>query len=158
VPLMLLPIVPLKLVWGKGGGGDGRVVFARVYSGTLRDRDVVQVISPPPLGGVINEETATIRKERIGGMLELAGGRFSTLQHGICKSGGVCALIGLKSVVTGDTIVMFPSTTKNNPSKKTSNEHKGTDLVCLSGVASPKPVLKVRLEAAFVRGIDIAID
>jgi elongation factor G len=141
---------------GRGGGGDGRVVFARVYSGAIHARDVVQVISPPPLGSaIINEETSMIRKERIGGMLELAGGRFDTLQHGECKSGGVCALVGLKSVVTGDTIVMYPSPNQSNKKIKQGHHHDDTttttttttDLVCLSGVASPNPVLKVRLEA-----------
>jgi len=45
---------------GRGGSGDGRVVFARVYSGVLRDRDVVQVISPPAPG----EAPDKPRKER----------------------------------------------------------------------------------------------
>ena len=31
---------------GRGGSGDGRVAFARVYSGTLKARDSVRVISP----------------------------------------------------------------------------------------------------------------
>jgi elongation factor G len=45
---------------GRGGSGDGRVVFARVYSGRLRDRDVVQVVSPPAPG----EAPGKPRKER----------------------------------------------------------------------------------------------
>lgn len=67
------------------------MVFVREYTGTIYARDVVQVISPPPFDGIMNEETLNIRKERIGGMLELAGGRFSTFQHEECKSVGVCA-------------------------------------------------------------------
>jgi len=45
---------------GRGGSGDGRVVFARVYSGQLKDRDIVQVISPPAPG----EAPDKPRKER----------------------------------------------------------------------------------------------
>lgn len=120
---------------GKGGSGDGRVVFARLYSGELRERDVVQVISPPAPGEVPEPP----RTERIGGMLELAGGRFGKLTNGYSKSGEVCALIGLKSVVTGDTIVVAGDRSKKKKTK--------SNLVCLAGVSSPKPVLTVRLEA-----------
>ena len=42
------------------------------------------------------------------GMLELAGGRFENMENGVCKSGQVCALVGLKGVATGDTIMMIP--------------------------------------------------
>lgn len=74
----------------------------------------------------------------VGGMLELAGGRFGNLEDGICKSGDVCALVGLAGVVTGDTITMMPDRRdKKKHSKK---------LHWLTGVTSPKPVLKVRLE------------
>jgi elongation factor G len=110
---------------GRGGSGDGRVVFARVYSGEISERDQIEVVSPPAPGEVVKSS----RTERICGMLELAGGRFDNLEGGVCKSGDVCALVGLKSVKTGDTI-MFPRKSK----------------VYLSGVSSPKPVLKVRIE------------
>ena len=122
---------------GRGGSGDGRVVFARVYSGELRARDKIAVVAPPPPG----ETAEKPRIERIGGMLELAGGRFDNLEDGVCKSGDVCALVGLKSVQTGDTIVMAPDRNGKGNKKK-----KNGGLVCLAGVASPKPVLKVRLE------------
>jgi elongation factor G len=121
---------------GRGGSGDGRVVFARVYSGELRDRDVVNVMTPPALG----EPPSAFRTERIGGMLELAGGKFSNLEDGVCRSGGVCALVGLKSVVTGDTIVM-------QPTQKEKKKGITFEPICLAGVSSPKPVLTVRLEA-----------
>ena len=45
---------------GRGGSGDGRVVFARVCSGELKDRDIVQVISPPAPGEALDKP----RKER----------------------------------------------------------------------------------------------
>jgi elongation factor G len=123
---------------GRGGSGDGRVVFCRIYSGALKDRDTVQVISPPAPGEVVTEP----RKERIGGMLELSGGRFDNLENGVCQSGGVCALVGLKSVVTGDTIMIQPDRKASSNKKKKRRE----DWSYLSGVASPKPVLQVRLE------------
>lgn len=116
---------------GRGGSGDGRVVFARVYSGSLQDRSTVHVVSP---------SDPTPRKERVGGMLELSGGKFGNLENSECRSGEVCALVGLKSVKTGDTIVMA---TGNKASKK----QKLNGISCLAGVEAPKPVLKVRLEA-----------
>ena len=78
-------------------------------------------------------------------MLELAGGRFENMENGVCKSGQVCALVGLKGVATGDTIMMIP---EKRVSKKKSKKGDAVDdnLLCLTGVASPKPVLKVRLE------------
>ena len=121
---------------GRGGSGDGRVVFARVYSGELRGRDTIHAIGPPAPGEAPQEP----RKERIGGMLELAGGRFNNLEEGLCRSGDVCALVGLKSVSTGDTLVGVPERGKGK------KHPKMTESVYLAGVASPKPVLKVRLE------------
>jgi elongation factor G len=135
---------------GRGGSGDGRVVFARIYSGTLQERDIVQVVSPPALGD--NQQELHARTERIGGMLELAGGRFDNLPNGtICQSGDVCALIGLKSVVTGDTILMANGSDKKKKNRKNSNSGSNNKSqnkpVFLAGVSSPKPVLTVRLEA-----------
>mmetsp|Transcript_35430 Transcript_35430/g.85912 ORF Transcript_35430/g.85912 Transcript_35430/m.85912 type:complete len:887 (+) Transcript_35430:223-2883(+) len=124
---------------GRGGSGDGRVVFARIYSGKLSERDTVQVISPPAPG----EALETIRSERIGGMLELAGGRFDKIEDGVCKSGDVCAIVGLKTVVTGDTIRFAADKT----SKSNKGKSQNSDGMYLAGVASPKPVITVRLEA-----------
>jgi elongation factor G len=122
---------------GRGGSGDGRVVFVRVYSGSLVDRSVVHVISPPKEGESVIEPA---RKERVGGMLELKGGKFDHLDDGVCHSGEVCALVGLKTVTTGDTIFIAGTTKKKKPCD--------SDFACLAGVSPPKPVLKVRLEAA----------
>lgn len=124
---------------GRGGSGDGRVVFARVYSGSLLDRSIVHVVSPPSEGESTIEPA---RKERIGGMLELSGGKFGHLDDGVCHSGEVCALVGLKTVTTGDTI--FVAGSSNHKKKKDCN----SAVACLAGVSAPKPVLKVRLEAA----------
>ena len=119
---------------GRGGSGDGRVVFARVYSGEIRERDTVRILSPPPPG----EDLAEPRVERVGGLLELAGGRFGKLKEGRCKSGSVCALVGLKNVVTGDTILAGPDSNKRKRNQQ--------EQVVLAGISSPKPVLTVRLE------------
>jgi elongation factor G len=127
-----------KVVHLKGkGSGDGRVVFCRIYSGQIREGQVVSVASP----SVPGEAISPARPERVGGILELAGGRFAKLESGSCRSGGVCALIGLKSVVTGDTL-SIQSAAQGRKSKK-----KSVETVCLAGVSSPKPVLTVRLEA-----------
>lgn len=126
---------------GRGGSGDGRVVFARVYSGQLRDREVIQVVSPPAPGDAPEKP----REERIGGMLELAGGRFDHYEGGICKSGDVCALVGLKTVVTGDTI-MLPGDAGTSVGKN-KKAKRNQEILCLAGVESPRPVITVRLEA-----------
>ena len=98
---------------------------------------VDDIVTPPAPG----EAAAKPRCERIGGMLELAGGQFNNLEDGICQSGDVCALIGLKSVVTGDTIMLEPK------GKGYNKRAAPSEPVYLAGVSSPKPVLKVRLEA-----------
>lgn len=115
---------------GRGGSGDGRVVFARIYSGTLHEKDSIQVVHPPILGAAPEKPYL----ERINGILELSGGRFGNLETGECRSGEVCAIVGLKNVVTGDTI-----SAPHGP--KSSRKD-----VYLAGVSSPKPVLTVRLE------------
>jgi len=132
-----------KVVHMKGrGGGDGRVVFARVYAGKFRDREQLKVITPPALG----EVAAKVRFERIGGMLELAGGRFDNVESGEVYSGEVCALVGLKTVVTGDTLILASDTSLGQKQKKL-DKSGGDDMVYLAGVASPKPVITVRLES-----------
>ena len=85
------------------------------------------------------------RLPTVGGMLELAGGRFDNIENGVCKSGQVCALIGLKGVATGDTIMMMPEKQSNKKKNKKVTTVED-NILCLTGVASPKPVLKVRLE------------
>lgn len=135
----------------RGGSGDGRVVFARVYSGQLSSQDVLKVISPKIPG----ESATKPRVERIGGMLELAGGRFNNLKDAVFKSGDVCAMIGLKSVVTGDTLLLSDQGNSSNSKKKGKQKRKKDDdifdlnvkNVSLAGVTSPKPVLTVRIEA-----------
>ncbi len=149
---------------GRGGSGDGRVAFARVYSGTLKARDTVRVISPSGLA--MNDDGGKSKKhkhptERVGGMLELSGGQFDNLPEGKCMSGDVCALVGLKGVVTGDTLLLTSASTdalpgnQANGKKKKSKSGKNNDDhwkqymegVHLAGLTSPKPVLTLRIEA-----------
>jgi elongation factor G len=143
---MAFKVVHMK---GRGGSGDGRVVFARVYSGKLQTKDTVRCITPSLYNPSISEDHSSsnnnknttnggskLRQERVGAMLELAGGRFDNLEDGVCRSGEVCALVGLKTVATGDTLLL--ASEMNNAID---------NLVCLAGVASPKPVLTIRLEA-----------
>ena len=122
----------------KGGSGDGRVVFARIYSGKIRCKDTVQVITPPTPGEK-SQAPGISRTERVGGMLELT--HFCNLENGEAQSGDVCALVGLKNVVTGDTIMMSPA--------KRRKAKNGRDEVayCTGGFIAPKPVLTVQLEA-----------
>ena len=147
---------------GRGGSGDGRVAFARVYSGALKARDVVRVVSPSDF----KEDDGKNKKqkhptERIGGMLELSGGQFDNLPEGKCLSGDVCALVGLKGVVTGDTLLLTSASTdalpggQENVKKKKGKSGKSSDNhwkqymqgFHLAGLTSPKPVLTLRVEA-----------
>lgn len=149
---------------GRGGSGDGRVAFARVYSGTLKARDTVRVISPSSL--VMNDDGGKNKKqkhptERVGGMLELSGGAFDNLLEGKCLSGDVCALVGLKGVVTGDTLLLTSASTDALPGDqangkkmkikggKNNDDHwkQYMEGVHLAGLTSPKPVLTLRIEA-----------
>lgn len=135
----------------RGGSGDGRVVFARVYSGKISSRDSLVVTSPPVPG----ENFDKPRTERVGGMLELMGGSFNNLKDAVCFSGDVCALVGLKNVSTGDTIMLASEYDSAKLSKRDRNKTRQSDdeyeilrgNICLAGVGSPKPVLTVRLEA-----------
>ncbi|KAL7488374.1 hypothetical protein ACHAW6_013940 [Cyclotella cf. meneghiniana] len=156
---------------GRGGSGDGRVAFARVYSGTLKARDTIRVISPNSASRNDDSQNSKNKKqkqpvERIGGMLELSGGRFDNLPEGICHSGDVCALVGLKTVVTGDTLLL-PSAatdaeylTEDSSKKKAIKGKKDSknnidshwkqylEGVHLAGLMSPDPVLTLRVEAS----------
>ncbi len=130
------------------GSGDGRVVFVRVYSGKISTKDTLKVITPTVLGAMPEKP----RTERVGGMLELAGGIFNNLVDGVSFSGNVCALIGLKSVVTGDTLLLASDHGSNNKKGKKSKDSDIYEMniggnIYLAGVASPKPVLTVRVEA-----------
>jgi len=153
---------------GRGGSGDGRVAFARVYSGMLKARDSVRIISPANNNNNHKESKNPSKPKypvsKIGGMLELSGGKFNNLPEGSCCSGDVCALVGLKGVVTGDTLLLTSasaaaadgesdhdhhrSSAKHAKKKKNNAKRKQyMDGVYLAGLTAPRPVLTVRLEA-----------
>jgi elongation factor G len=116
-----------KVVHVKGrGGGDGRIVFARVFSGTLEAKKTLRCVNAE----TINEGSNKV--ERPAALLELFGGRMENREGGVAMSGDVCAIVGLKDVGTGDTIVL--------------SHDKLTADVCLAGVTAPRPVLTVRLD------------
>merc|ERR1740124_524978 len=93
-------------------------------------------------------------------MLDLAGGQFSNRANAICHSGDVCALVGLRSVTTGDTLLLASDGGGTTKSKRRTNTDAATEThdddgytyaptpqnVYLAGVSSPKPVLSVRIE------------
>jgi elongation factor G len=90
---------------GRGGSGDGRVVFARVYSGQIQDRDQLQIVSPPAPGEVAGNP----RTERVGGMLELAGGRSTILTM---ASARVAMYVLLLASELSSLVTQFYSTQK----------------------------------------------
>lgn len=143
----------------KGGSGDGRVVFARVYSGKLPTRSVLKVISSSSSSALNTaevDESSTKQTrviERVSGMLELNGGIFGNFEDGICESGEVCALVGLKNTVTGDTLLLNSTTsssnkTDNNLSSIEEFSPNGEHYCLASSLNTPKPVLTVRVETS----------
>ncbi|GMI22135.1 hypothetical protein TeGR_g10590 [Tetraparma gracilis] len=117
-----------KVIHQKGrGGGDGRVVFARIFGGELEAKKSLRAVSGGSGGG------GKGKAERPAQVLELFGGRMEPVKTGIAKAGDVVAIVGLKDVVTGDTLVL--------------SGDKYTEGVCLAGVTPPKPVLTLRLDA-----------
>jgi elongation factor G len=67
----------------------GRVVFVRVYSGSLRPGDAL-----------LNPRTG--KRERVGRLLQLQADKERELEA--CAAGDIVALVGLKDVRTGDTL------------------------------------------------------
>ena len=70
-------------------GQTGRLVFVRVYRGTL-ERGMT----------VLNPRTG--HRERIGRMVRLVADRREELQR--AEAGDICALVGLRGFLTGDTL------------------------------------------------------
>lgn len=70
--------------------------------------------------------------ERPASLLSLSGGRMTAVEGGVARAGEVCAIVGLKGVETGDTLVL--------------NGDPATSGVCLAGVSAPRPVLTVKLD------------
>ena len=67
----------------------GKLVFFRVYSGTISKGD--QVYNP-----------RTGRKERVGRLIQIQANKHTEIET--CFAGDIAALVGVKNVVTGDTL------------------------------------------------------
>jgi len=80
-------------------------------------------------------------------MLELAGGRFDNFEDGTCNSGDVYELVGLKTIIGGDTIMLASEPSAGQKGKKKGKIQATDKNVCLAGIASLKLVLTVQSKA-----------
>jgi elongation factor G len=91
----------------------GQLAFVRIYSGVLNSGDSVYNV-------------AKARKERIGRLVKMHANKREEVQE--IRAGDICAAVGLKSVVTGDTIC-----DDKNP-------------VLLESIEFPAPVIQLAIE------------
>jgi elongation factor G len=91
----------------------GQLIFIRVYSGTLKTGD-----------SVLNPRTR--KTERIGRLLKMHANKREEITE--ILAGDICAAVGLKNLITGDTI-----TNERYP-------------VVLESIDFPKPVIEVAVE------------
>src|SRR5438034_398077 len=91
----------------------GQLIFIRVYSGTLKTGD-----------SVLNPRTG--KTERIGRLLKMHANKREEITE--ILAGDICAAVGLKNLITGDTIC-----SDKNP-------------VVLESIDFPKPVIEVAVE------------
>ncbi|MGA8940137.1 MAG: elongation factor G [Acidobacteriaceae bacterium] len=91
----------------------GQLIFIRVYSGSLKTGD--SVLNP-----------RTTKTERIGRLLKMHANKREEITE--ILAGDICAAVGLKNLVTGDTIC-----SDKNP-------------VVLESIDFPKPVIEVAVE------------
>ncbi|HEY0760161.1 MAG TPA: elongation factor G [Acidisarcina sp.] len=91
----------------------GQLIFIRVYSGQLKTGDLV-----------LNPRTG--KTERIGRLLKMHANKREEIQD--IMAGDICACVGLKNLVTGDTIC--------------NDRHP----VVLESITFPKPVIAVAVE------------
>jgi elongation factor G len=91
----------------------GQLIFIRVYSGELKSGDTV-----------LNPRTG--RTERIGRLLKMHSNKREEISE--IYAGDICACVGLKTLITGDTIC-----TPNHP-------------VVLESITFPDPVISVAVE------------
>ena len=91
----------------------GKLIFIRVYSGTIRKG--MSVYNP-----------RNNKRERIGRLLEMHANEREDID--VCYSGDIAALVGLKTVTTGDTICddEFP--------------------ILLESISFPEPVISMAIE------------
>ncbi len=91
----------------------GQLIFIRVYSGQLKTGD-----------SVLNPRTG--RTERIGRLLKMHANKREEISE--ILAGDICACVGLKSMITGDTIC-----TDKSP-------------IVLESITFPEPVIDVAVE------------
>jgi elongation factor G len=89
------------------------LTFIRVYSGTLRTGSAVW-------------NTAKGKRERVGQLVQMRADKRDQLQE--CLAGDICAIVGLKNVVTGETLC-----DEKNP-------------ILLASMEFPDPVIDLALE------------
>ncbi len=89
------------------------LTFIRVYSGTLRTGSAVW-------------NTAKGKRERVGQLVQMRADKRDQLQE--CLAGDICAIVGLKNVVTGETLC-----DEKNP-------------ILLASMEFPEPVIDLALE------------
>ncbi|MFG2885152.1 elongation factor G [Streptomyces sp. NPDC048297] len=84
------PEVPFAaLAFKVNAGGNGRLTYVRVYSGTIEKGDTVR-------------ETGTGRTERVARILRVMADRHAQLDRAV--AGDIVALVGLKSARAGSTL------------------------------------------------------
>jgi elongation factor G len=120
----------------------GQLIFIRVYSGQLKTGD-----------SVLNPRTG--RTERIGRLLKMHANKREEIQE--ILAGDICACVGLKNIVTGDTICnerhpivlessTFPAPVIHvavEPKTKTDQEKMG---MALAKLAQEDPTFKVHTD------------
>jgi len=120
----------------------GQLIFLRVYSGTLKTGDTV-----------LNPRTG--RTERIGRLLKMHANKREEISE--ILAGDICAAVGLKQMVTGDTIctdkspivlesITFPTpviAVAVEPKTKTDQEKMG---MALAKLAQEDPTFKVHTD------------
>lgn len=126
-------------------GFRGPLVFVRVYSGTLRPRDTLyctnlrgpasQLASQPASKGkrAGRAKPPRLRKERVASLLRVYAG--SVEEASALRAGDIGAVVGLRHVVTGDTLV------------RSSEFDAGKGRVRLPGIEVPSTVFLAALEA-----------
>ncbi|MDE1156658.1 MAG: elongation factor G [Acidobacteriaceae bacterium] len=121
----------------------GQLIFIRVYSGVLKQGDTV-----------LNPRTG--KTERIGRLLKMHANKREEITE--ILAGDICAAVGLKNLVTGDTIctekspivlesIDFPDPVIEvavEPKTKADQEKMG---IALSKLAQEDPTFKVRTDA-----------
>jgi elongation factor G len=99
----------------------GTLTFIRVYSGKLEGKSAVW-------------NTAKGKRERVGRLVQMRGGKYDEISE--CYAGDICAIVGLKNVVTGDTLC--------------DADHP----ILLEKMEFPEPVIDLALEAKSTEDAD----